>query len=167
MYSLNPVFPHDFGHPVSAAHFANFAKIAMNPAITVNSTTQRIGVADEFQQSLVILFSGRYRVMEPDIKSGTGNLKDPTHCNDRPDFTVIVDKAILQSGSLAKYRAAFFRISRSSSVRLSCAFSLRISVLASSKSWACCPLLSGLTARSHLYRLCADTPSRSDTSAIE
>ena len=124
-------------------------------------------VADEFQQSLVILFSGRYRVMEPDIKSGTGNLKDPTHCNDRPDFTVIVDKAILQSGSLAKYRAAFFRISRSSSVRLSCAFSLRISVLASSKSCACCPLLSGLTARSHLYRLCADTPSRSDTSAIE
>ena len=43
-----------------------------------------------------------------------GNLENPTHCNDRPDFTVIVDKAVLQSGSLAKYRAAFFRTSRSS-----------------------------------------------------
>lgn len=150
MYGLYPVFPHDFGDPVSAAHFTNFTKIAVNSAITINPTTQRTGVADKRQQSLVILFSGRYRVMEPDIKSGTGNLENPKHCNDRSDFTVIVDKAVLQSGSLAKYRAAFFRISRPSSVRLSCAFSLRISVLASSKSCACCPLLSGLTARSHL-----------------
>ena len=131
MYDLYPVFPHDFGNPVPAAH----------------STTQRIRVADEFQQPLVILFSGGYKVMEPDIKSSTGDRKDPTHCNDRPDFTVIVGKAILQSGSLAKYRAAFFRISHSSSVHLSCAFSLRISALASSKSYACCPLLSGLTVR--------------------
>ncbi len=119
-------------------------------AITVNSATQRPGTTDELQQLLVILFSGGFRVMEPDIKSGPGNLENPTHCNERPDFTVIVDKAILQSGSPAKYRAAFFRISRSSSVRLSCAFSLRISVLASSKPCVCCPVLSGLTSRSHL-----------------
>jgi hypothetical protein len=32
---------------------------------------------------------------------------------------MVVNKTVLYSGSLAKYRAAFFRISRSSSVRLS------------------------------------------------
>ena len=150
VYGLYSVFPDDFGNPIFAAPSTNFTKIAVNPAIAINSATQRVGITDEFQQSLIILFSGRYRVMEPSIKSGTRNLQNPTHRNDRPDFTVIVDKAILRSGSLAKYRAAFFRISRSSSVRLSCAFSLIISVLASSKSRACCPELSGLTAQSHL-----------------
>ncbi len=119
-------------------------------AITVNFSTQWPGTTDELQQPLVILFSGRFSVLEPDIKSGPGNPENPTHCNERPDFTVIVNKAILQSGSLAKYRAAFFRISRSSSVRLSYAFSLRISVLASSKPCVCCPVLSGLISRSHL-----------------
>jgi hypothetical protein len=37
---------------------------------------------------------------------------------------VLIDKAVLQSGSLAKYRAPFFRIYRSSSVHFSCARSL-------------------------------------------
>jgi hypothetical protein len=75
MYGLYPVFPHDFGDPVSASHFTNFTKIAVDSAITINPTTQRTGVADERQQSLVILFSGRYRVVEPDIKSGTAILR--------------------------------------------------------------------------------------------
>ncbi len=136
MYGLYPVPLHDSGNTVSAAYFTDFTKIAVNPAITVDSAAQCISIADELQQPLIILFSGRNRAMKPDVKSRTGDLQNPTHCYDRPDFTVIVDEAVLQSGSLAKYRAAFFRISRSSSVRLSCALSLRISVRASSKSCA-------------------------------
>ena len=57
-------FPHDFGNLVFAARFANFTKIAVDPTKAINSATQRVGITDEFQQSLVILFSGRYRVIE-------------------------------------------------------------------------------------------------------
>ncbi|KAF0950980.1 hypothetical protein AQU20_22415 [Escherichia albertii] len=82
MYGLYSIFHHDFGNPVFAARFTNFTKIAVAPGITINSATQRAGVTDEFLQALVILFSSRYRVMEPDIKSGTRNLQNPTHRND-------------------------------------------------------------------------------------
>lgn len=41
--------------------------------------------------------------MAPDIKSGTGNLRNPTHRNNRPDVTVNVDQAILQLGSFANF----------------------------------------------------------------
>ncbi len=107
MYGLYPVPLHDSGNTVSAAYFTDFTKIAVNPAITVDSAAQCISIADELQQPLIILFSGRNRAMKPDVKSRTGDLQNPTHCYDRPDFTVIVDEAVLQSGSLAKYRAAF------------------------------------------------------------
>ncbi|SYD58726.1 Uncharacterised protein [Klebsiella pneumoniae] len=88
--------------------------------------------------------------MQPRIKPGPGNTQHPTHRHDTPYSAVLIDKAVLQSGSLAKYRAAFFSMSRSSSVRFSWALSFRISLFASSKSRACCSLLSGLIARNHL-----------------
>lgn len=45
---------------------------------------------------------------------------------------------------LAKYRAAFFKISRSSSTQRSCARSRRISLLASTRSAACCIIVIGI-----------------------
>lgn len=59
--------------------------------------------------------------MQPRIVPGPGDIQYPTHRHHTPYSAVLIDKAVLQSGSLAKYRAAFFRISRSSSVRFSCA----------------------------------------------
>jgi hypothetical protein len=61
-------------------------------------------------------------------------------------MSMLIDESVLHSGSLAKYRAAFFRISRSSSVRRSRARSLRISLFASINIDACSAVLSGLTA---------------------
>jgi hypothetical protein len=72
LYGLYPVFLHGSGNAVFAARFTNFMQISMDPTITVDSVAQRIGVADKFQQSLVILFSGRNRLIKPDIKSSTG-----------------------------------------------------------------------------------------------
>lgn len=88
--------------------------------------------------------------MQPRTEPGPGDILYPTHRHHTPYSAVLIDKAVLQSGALAKYRAAFFRVSRSSSVRFSCARSFRISLLASSQSRTCCSLLSGLIARSHL-----------------
>lgn len=78
--------------------------------------------------------------MQPRVKPGPGNIQYPTHRHDTPYSAVLIGKAVLQSDSLTKYRAALFRISRSSSVRFSCALSFRISLLASSKSRYASPL---------------------------
>lgn len=88
--------------------------------------------------------------MQPRIKPSPGNAQHPTQRHDTPYSAVLIDNAVLQSGSLEKYHAAFFRMSRSSSGSFSCTLSFRISLLASSKSRACCSLLSGLIARNHL-----------------
>src|SRR6187431_20589 len=105
--------------------------------------------------------------MPPRVKSTARHVKHSAHHRDVERGSMLLDEGVLYSGCRAKYAAAFFRISRSSSVRRNCAFSLRISPLASASSLACCSLLSGLAALTHLYRLCADTPSRSETSATE
>ncbi len=55
MYGLYPVPLHDSGNTVSAAYFTDFTKIAVNPAITVDSAAQCISIADELQQPLIIL----------------------------------------------------------------------------------------------------------------
>ena len=47
------------------------------------------------------------------------NLKDVTHQLNRVFFLIITDKGVLHSGLLAKYLAAFFRMSRSSVIRRS------------------------------------------------
>ena len=52
-------------------------------------------------------------------------------------------------------------------MRRNCARSRRISLFASFNSVARCSELSGATALTHLYKLCADTPSRADTSVTE
>ena len=45
--------------------------------------------------------------MHPLIEPGMSNLQDPAQRGDRVLMTVLVDKAVFHSGSLAKYRAAF------------------------------------------------------------
>lgn len=40
----------------------------------MNSTSQRISATDEVEMPLVILFSGGYSYMEPDIKSISDNI---------------------------------------------------------------------------------------------
>jgi hypothetical protein len=100
LYGLYPVFLHGSGNAVFAARFTNFMQISMDPTITVDSVAQRIGVADKFQQSLVILFSGRNRLIKPDIKSSTGISQNPKYCYDRPDLTVIIDEAVLRRAPL-------------------------------------------------------------------
>jgi hypothetical protein len=46
MYGTYPVLFHDLGYPVSATRLTDFTQIAVNPAITVNTTAQCIRVSD-------------------------------------------------------------------------------------------------------------------------
>lgn len=120
--------------------------------------TARIGVPDELPQSGILDVAIRYRGMKPSIKSGPGNPQDMAHQRDGTVMPVLIHEAVLHSGCLAKYRAALFSRSRSSSTRRISDRKRRISLLASSSSFDCCSDRSGENALTHLYG-CVQTPS--------
>lgn len=152
---------------VQAAGFADFPQVAEHPASPINLMTARMGVPDELQQSGILDVAIRYRGMKPSMKSGPGNPQDTAHQRDGIVMPVLIHKAVLHSGCLAKYRAAFFCRSRSSSTRRISARKRSISLLASSSSFVCCSDRSGETALTHLYRLWAEKPRRAATSGTE
>jgi len=107
----------------------------------------------------------RQRLMQPRIKTSSIRTQHPTHRGYAMFVPMMVNKSVLLLlAPQHKYRADFFNMSRSSSTRRSWERNLRISLLAAISSAACSWLLSGRTAFTHLYKLWADTPRRSDTS---
>ena len=105
------------GNPILATGFASFSKVQEHPWRTVYTRAALIRCQDLRQQPLVINGSVRQGLMQPLIKPATSHLEHATHGLRIEFVSMIVDEPVLYSGSLAKYRAAFFRISRSSSIR--------------------------------------------------
>ena len=54
------------------------------------------------------------RLVQPGVEPAARGLKHPAHGSDATLVTMFVHELVLYPGSLAKYAAAFFRISRSS-----------------------------------------------------
>src|SRR5690625_1218891 len=76
---------------------------------------------------------------------------------------MLFDKRVLQPDSLAKYAAAFFKMSRSSVSRLT---SVRKRLSSAASALSCLRCSVGLLYRfNHPYMLCVDTPRRAATSA--
>ena len=125
-------------------------KIADYATCAVNSVACPVGSANEIEQPGIFPGVIAYRPVQPCVETRAGNTQNSAHQGDRVFVTVLVHEAVLHSGSLAKYRAAFFKRSRSSSTRRSCDRRRRISLLASSRSFDCCSDLSGDTALTHL-----------------
>ena len=161
---LDAVLSHDAFDTVEAADFANFSQIAEDATRTVNPMTCAVGIADEIEQAGIFPGVIAHRLVQPGVKTGARHPQDAAHQRDGVVIAVLVHEAVLHSGSLAKYRAAFFNKSRSSSVRRNCERKRRTSLLASKSSCDCCSDRSGDTALTHLYRLWADTPKRAATS---
>src|SRR5690348_6749089 len=141
---------HDLRNAMLATRLARFTQVAEHAARAVDATAGDVRVADHAQQALIFDGSLRHGCVQPLIETAARDTQHSAHYLDPKLATVIVDEAVLHSGSLAKYRAAFFRMSRSSSVRRSCARNRRISLLASTSSVACFSVLSGVIALTHL-----------------
>ena len=82
------------------------------------ATAGRIQCAYQYQQSLVLDGSIRRRLVQPRVETTTADVQNSAHRRHPIIMPMVVNKSVLYPGSLAKYRAAFLRISRSSSVRL-------------------------------------------------
>src|SRR5690606_10413168 len=90
------------------------------------------------------------------------DVEDAAHDEDRERVAMLTDPGVLHSDSFAKYAVAFFRISRSSSTRLSWRWS-RLFSARSSSSVAFSPQGSGSGANlaCQFRRLCSPTPTAS------
>jgi len=131
---------------------------------TVDAATRRVRRTNQLQQSLVFLGPRAHRLVHPGVEAAGRDLQDPTH---RPHLElgpVSVDERVPYSDPLAKYAAAFFKMSRSSCVRRSSARSVRFSRFASRGSSARSSSRLGTTAFRQLYRLASEIPRRAATS---
>ena len=115
-YWLDLVAAHDPLDTVEAAGLAGFTKVAEDPRRAVDAATSQVGGADELEQPGIFLGVIAHRLVQPRVESGASHLQHAAHRGDPEFMAVLVHEAVLHSGSLAKYRAAFFRRSRSSSV---------------------------------------------------
>jgi len=148
-----------------ATAFTRLTQITEDPGAAVGATTANIKLTDQFKQSLVFKLTIRHRLVQPRIETAGMQSEDFAHHPNRKLLAVFVDEGVLHSGLLAKYAAAFFRMSRSVVTRLSSAFSRAFSAS-----------ISGLLASRGMflpyffiqsYRLWVVVPSRSATSTTE
>lgn len=94
----------------------------------------------------------------------TRHPQNPAHQRKGAVTTDLDHEGVLHSGSLAKYRAAFFERSRSSSSRRKCERRRIILLLTSGSSFDGLADQSGVGGLTHFYKLCANTPKRTATS---
>ena len=104
--------------------------------------------------------------MQPCVVAAAVNLENAAHAGEFEFGSVGLNKCVLHPDCFAKYAAAFFRMSRSSVVRLSSALSLAISACSTFKS-----LETGSSAFLNLltyeYNTPSGMPSRLATSTTE
>ncbi len=105
---------HDPRHSLPTDAFPRFAKIQEHTGAPVDPATGCEGFTDQLKQSFVFDRTVRQRSVDPGIEAARGDLEDLAHPADREPITLRVDEGVLYSDSLAKYAAAFFRMSRSS-----------------------------------------------------
>ncbi len=116
--------------PFNAAFTARLAQIpqvVVNLAVTIHATAFQPRLLDQAQQSPVLDGAWRVRLEQPGVVSAGMNSQHSAHDPDTMLMAMRLDEFILYPHSPAKYFAAFFRMSRSSSARRSAALSRRIS----------------------------------------
>jgi hypothetical protein len=111
---LDSMIPHDPGNSIAADLLARFTQVEDDSRTSVDPTARRIRLLDEFEQSFVFNRSIRQWPMDQRVEAASGDSKDPTPRLHREAIALSMDEGVLYSVSLAKYAAAFFRISRSS-----------------------------------------------------
>ena len=117
---------HDLSDTIYATLLTGFTQVCMYPRATIRAATGHIKRFNEFQQAIIFKRSIAYRLFQPRIKTTAMQLKKTAHPRNGKLILMITNEAVLYSGLLAKYLAAFFKISRSSVTRFNCASNLAI-----------------------------------------
>ena len=124
---------------------ARFAQIQRDLAVAIHASAGQPEVLDQAEQPLILALAQAGRLPKPGVVAAPVHAEHPAH-RDQPKLTNMrMHERVLRPYPLAKYAAAFFKISRSSVVRFSSAFKRAISAFnAATLSLAdedCLPLL--------------------------
>jgi len=123
------------GHPVFAAGLAQIAHVQGQLAVAVHAAALQPRVLEQAQQPLIVLGTRAHRIGLPGVVAAGMHRHDLAHAAHAVLVFMPFDKCVLHPDCLAKYAAAFFRMSRSSVTRLSSAFKRRISSTCEPCAW--------------------------------
>ena len=94
--------------------FPGLPEIKEDTRASIDPSARHIGLSDQLQQSLVFDCSWRERLVDPLVEPTPSDSKDLAQPLNRESIPLGMNEGVLYSDSLAKYAAAFFRMSRSS-----------------------------------------------------
>ena len=120
---------HQPTHPVAIAPLAGFAQIAGDFAMPVHAAAGQPEVLDASQQARVLARSCTGLLAPPPVIATAMHAEHPAHRTQTKFAGMCLHEHVLRFYPLAKYAAAFLRMSRSSVTRLSSAFRRRTSAL--------------------------------------
>src|SRR5690606_22069955 len=116
-----PLHPHQASHAVPATGLAQLTQVVVDLAVAVDSAAFQPGMLDQSEQALIFLLACGFRLGQPGVVTAGMYLEGLAETPYRVLHRQLADDGVLQPDSLAKYAAAFFRMSRSSVTRLSSA----------------------------------------------
>ena len=118
---------HQTSNTMAAATFTFLTKFPGDLAVSIHRSACQPGVLDKFAQTINLTTTRPARIARPCIVATAVNPKHSTHGR-QPEFAqLLTHESVLRRHPLAKYAAAFFRMSRSSVRRLTSAFKRRTS----------------------------------------
>ncbi len=116
-------------HPMATATLTQIAQIPGDLAMPIDTAIGQSVVLDQSKQALIFLGALTVGRAQPGVIARPVDPQYPAH-RTHPEFpTVGLHEGVLCPYPLAKYAAAFFRMSRSSVTRRNSAFSRRTSAL--------------------------------------
>src|SRR5207237_528451 len=154
-------------HPVLAARNAGVVERPPQLHGPIDPAGLVVPPHDLARQRAIGLGAGTQRPGQPGIEPAATHVQHPTHPDHAKLRPMIADEGVLHGRSLAKYAAAFFKMSRSSVIRASSRFR-RVS---SSAAFACRPEPGNAPApwvsssAAHLYSRLRGIPNSRATSA--
>ncbi len=100
---------------------AQLTQVVVDLAVAVDPAAFQPGMLDQSEQALIFLLACGFRLGQPGVVTAGMYLEGLAETPYRVLHRQLADDGVLQPDSLAKYAAAFFRMSRSSVTRLSSA----------------------------------------------
>ncbi len=126
-HRAKPFLLHQPLHTMPAARLAQLAQIPGDLAMPVDRAALQPSMLDQAQQTLVLTSTSARRQTLPRVVPATLHTQHAAHRHQTEIRGVLLHERVLRLHPLAKYAAAFFRMSRSSVTRRSSASRRRTS----------------------------------------
>src|SRR6185312_713634 len=120
---------HQPSHAMLAAALTELLQVVVDLAVSVHPTAFQPCLLDRSQQAAILTRPGRFGRRSPRVIPARVHPHHPAQRSHRMLRLVCLDERVPHPDTLAKYVAAFFRMSRSSVTRLSSDLSRRFSAL--------------------------------------